>query len=153
MNPIKDQVAKLLVEEPRLLPAAMAERLSVSEFEVVNAFPQDSVAVLSGEFAQSILEQLTNFGPVTTIMHSFGSIFEFKGPIPKGKVARGYYNLIAKPGQLDGHLNLEKVKHVALVSKPFMDRESHYFGFFSECGSNIFKIYLGRNEKRELIPS
>jgi putative heme iron utilization protein len=32
-----------------------------------------------------------------------------------------------------------------------MGRESHYFGFFSECGSNIFKIYLGRNEKRELI--
>ncbi|MDW1945587.1 ChuX/HutX family heme-like substrate-binding protein, partial [Vibrio sp. Vb0599] len=35
--------------------------------------------------------------------------------------------------------------------KPFMGRESHYFGFFSECGSNIFKVYLGRDEKRELI--
>jgi hypothetical protein len=32
-----------------------------------------------------------------------------------------------------------------------MGRESHYFGFFSETGENIFKIYLGRNEKRELI--
>ncbi|OXX23011.1 ChuX/HutX family heme-like substrate-binding protein, partial [Vibrio sp. V05_P4A8T149] len=26
-----------------------------------------------------------------------------------------------------------------------------YFGFFSEQGDNIFKIYLGRDEKRELI--
>ncbi|AUI87828.1 HuvX protein [Vibrio azureus] len=153
MNLIKEQVAKLLVEEPRLLPAAIAEKLDISEFEVVAAFPQGSVAIVSGEYAQSILEQLVDFGPVTTIMHSFGSIFEFKGPIPKGKVARGYYNLMAKPGQLDGHLSLDNIKHVALVSKPFMGRESHYFGFFSECGSNIFKIYLGRDEKRELIPS
>ncbi len=43
------------------------------------------------------------------------------------------------------------MKNIALVSKPFMGRESHYFGFFSECGSNIFKVYLGRDEKRELI--
>ncbi|NCO46668.1 MAG: heme utilization cystosolic carrier protein HutX, partial [Vibrio sp.] len=49
------------------------------------------------------------------------------------------------------HLKLESIQHVALVSKPFMGRESHYFGFFSEQGDNIFKIYLGRDEKRELI--
>ena len=30
-------------------------------------------------------------------------------------------------------------------------RHREYFGFFSETGENIFKIYLGRNEKRELI--
>ncbi|EHZ2906582.1 heme utilization cystosolic carrier protein HutX [Vibrio parahaemolyticus] len=151
MESIKQQVEVLLEQEPQLLPAAMAERLGVTEFDVVAALPQEMVAIAPGEQAQTILESLVGFGPVTTIVHSFGSIFEVKAPFPKGKVARGYYNLMGREGGLHGHLKLDNVKNIALVSKPFMGRESHYFGFFSECGSNIFKVYLGRDEKRELI--
>ncbi|TOE97092.1 HuvX protein [Vibrio parahaemolyticus] len=151
MESIKQQVEVLLEQEPQLLPAAMAERLDVTEFDVVAALPQEMVAIAPGEQAQTILESLVGFGPVTTIVHSFGSIFEVKAPFPKGKVARGYYNLMGREGELHGHLKLDNVKNIALVSKPFMGRESHYFGFFSECGSNIFKVYLGRDEKRELI--
>ncbi|NVD08882.1 heme utilization cystosolic carrier protein HutX [Vibrio sp. JPW-9-11-11] len=151
MNQLIQQVALLLEQEPALLPAAMAEKLGVSEFEVVAALPAEMVTVLDGEQAQSMLEGLVGFGPVTTIVHSFGSIFEVKAPFPKGKMARGYYNLMGREGELHGHLKLENIKHVALVSKPFMGRESHYFGFFCAQGNNIFKVYLGRNDKRELI--
>ncbi|WP_188010553.1 heme utilization cystosolic carrier protein HutX [Vibrio parahaemolyticus] len=151
MESIKQQVEALLEQEPQLLPAAMADRLGVTEFDVVATLPQEMVAIAPGEQVQTILESLVGFGPVTTIVHSFGSIFEVKAPFPKGKVARGYYNLMGREGELHGHLKLDNVKNIALVSKPFMGRESHYFGFFSECGSNIFKVYLGRDEKRELI--
>ncbi|MFM2587967.1 heme utilization cystosolic carrier protein HutX [Vibrio sp. TBV020] len=151
MEALKQQVAQLIEQEPRLLPAAIAEQLNVSEFEAVAALPEEMVALVGGEQAQSILESLVGFGPVTTIVHSFGSIFEVKAPFPKGKVARGYYNFMGREGELHGHLKLDNVKNIALVSKPFMGRESHYFGFFCEAGNNIFKIYLGRNEKRELI--
>ncbi|EGR3255371.1 HuvX protein [Vibrio parahaemolyticus] len=151
MESIKQQVEALLEQEPQLLPAAMAERLGVTEFDVVATLPQEMVAIAPGEQVQTILESLVGFGLVTTIVHSFGSIFEVKAPFPKGKVARGYYNLMGREGELHGHLKLDNVKNIALVSKPFMGRESHYFGFFSECGSNIFKVYLGRDEKRELI--
>ncbi|MCW8335392.1 heme utilization cystosolic carrier protein HutX [Vibrio sp. SCSIO 43135] len=152
MDTLKQQVAQLMEQEPKLLPAAIAERLNVSEFEAVAALPDEMVALAPGEQAQATLEGLVGFGTVTTIVHSFGSIFEVKAPFPKGKVARGYYNLMGKEGELHGHLLLDNVKNIALVSKPFMGRESHYFGFFDEQGNNIFKIYLGRNEKRELIP-
>ncbi|MDN3612524.1 heme utilization cystosolic carrier protein HutX [Vibrio ostreicida] len=151
MQALKQQVAQLIEQEPTLLAAAIAERLAISEFEAVAALPDPMVALAPGEQAQSILENLVDFGPVTTIVHSFGSIFEVKAPFPKGKLARGYYNLMGKEGEMHGHLNLERVKNIALVSKPFMGRESHYFGFFCEQGNNIFKIYLGRNEKRELL--
>ena len=148
---LEQSVARILEEEPKLLPTAIAEKLGVSEVEVVAAFPSDMAVMLDGSRAQEVLEGLVGWGPVTTIMHSFGSIFEVKAPFPKGKVARGYYNLMGKEGELHGHLKLDNVKHIGLVSKAFMGRESHYFGFFSETGENIFKIYLGRNEKRELI--
>lgn len=152
MSLLKDNVAQLIEQEPTLLPAAIADKLSISEFEAVAALPNEMVAVTNGESAQSILEGLVGFGQVTTIVHSFGSIFEVKAPFPKGKLARGYYNLMGKQGELHGHLKLDNIKNIALVSKPFMGRESHYFGFFCEQGNNIFKIYLGRNDKRELIP-
>lgn len=151
MDTNKQQVAKLIEQEPTLLPVAIAERLGISEFEAVAALPEEMVALVPGDQAQLILEQLAGFGPVTTIVHSFGSIFEVKAPFPKGKVARGYYNLMGREGELHGHLKLDNVSNIALVSKPFMGRESHYFGFFCTEGNNIFKIYLGRNEKRELI--
>ncbi|EOW2077686.1 heme utilization cystosolic carrier protein HutX [Vibrio mimicus] len=152
MESLQQQVAQLLEQQPTLLPAAMAEQLNVTEFEVVNALPDDMVAVVDGNQAQAILESLPDWAPVTTIITVAGSIFEVKAPFPKGKVARGYYNLMGREGELHGHLKLDNISHVALVSKPFMGRESHYFGFFTEQGDNAFKIYLGRDEKRELIP-
>ncbi|HDY7777117.1 TPA: heme utilization cystosolic carrier protein HutX [Vibrio vulnificus] len=152
MNSLHTQVAELLQQEPTLLPAAMAERLATTELAIVRALPNEMATLVDGGLAQSILENLVDFGPVTTIVHAFGSIFEVKAPFPKGKEARGYYNLMGKQGELHGHLKLDNVAAIALVSKPFMGKESHYFGFFSESGENIFKIYLGRDEKRELFP-
>ncbi|MDW2313447.1 heme utilization cystosolic carrier protein HutX, partial [Vibrio sp. 1075] len=124
MESIKQQVEVLLEQEPQLLPAAMAERLGVTEFDVVAALPQEMVAIAPGEQAQTILESLVGFGPVTTIVHSFGSIFEVKAPFPKGKVARGYYNLMGREGELHGHLELDNVKNIARGSKQFVGRES-----------------------------
>lgn len=151
MQDIHNDVALILEQDPNLLPAAIAERLGVAEFNVVSALPKEMVALAPGVDAQAILEGLVDFGPVTTIVQSFGSIFEVKAPFPRGKMARGYYNLMGTEGQLHGHLRLDNIKNIALVSKPFMGRESHYFGFFCEQGNNIFKIYLGRDDKRQLI--
>lgn len=152
MQPLSQKVAQLLNDEPTLLPAQIAERFAVSEFDVVASFDSEMVTLVAGEHAQTILNQIADWETnVTTIVHSFGSIFEIKAPLPKGKEARGYYNLLGQPGQLHGHLKLDLVKHIALVSKPFMGRESHYFGFFTAQGDSIFKIYLGRDQKRQLL--
>lgn len=152
LKSLKQQVAEILEQEPSLLPAAIAEKLHVTECDVVCALPDEMVAIAEGSVAPELLESLTTWGPVTTIVHSFGSIFEVKAPFPKGKVARGYYNLMGKEGELHGHLKLDLITKVALVSKPFMGSESHYFGFFDETGHNVFKVYLGRDKKRVLFP-
>jgi len=88
MLELKQQVAQLMEQEPTLLPVEMAEKLNVSEFQIVASLPEEMVTLVAGEQAQMILEKLVGFGPVTTIVHSFGSIFEVKSPFPKGKVAR-----------------------------------------------------------------
>lgn len=150
---MKKEVIELLEKDPSLLPSDIARQLDLSESEVVKALPEEMVTVIDGSKAQEILEGLVGFGDVTTIVHSFGSIFEVKAPFPKGKLAHGYYNLMGRNGELHGHLKLDLITDIALVSKPFRGTESHYFGFFDKQGNSIFKIYLGRDKKRQLIPA
>ncbi|MFO6425267.1 heme utilization cystosolic carrier protein HutX [Motilimonas sp. KMU-193] len=147
-----EQVANLLAQQPGLHPAGMAQQLSLSEGEVVLALPDNMVTAIAGEAAEAILQQLSEWGPVTTIVHNQGSIFEIKANFPKGKNAHGYYNLMGREGELHGHLNLTEVAYIALVSKPFNGKDSHFIGFFSASGQGIFKVYLGRDNKRQLFP-
>lgn len=83
-----------------------------------------------------------------------GSIFEIKDQFPAGIVGRGYYNLNMKgdQGSLHGHLKLDNIAHIAFVSIPFRGKESYNIAFISHQGETIFKIYLGRDENRQLFP-
>ncbi|WP_318492233.1 heme utilization cystosolic carrier protein HutX [Photobacterium leiognathi] len=149
---LKNRVAALLTENPKLHAVSISEDLGVTEGEIVLSYPDDMVQLLPGSLAKTILEALPSWGPVTTIVHSMGSIFEVKASFPKGKEARGYYNLMGKEGELHGHLRLENVSDIALVSKPFMGQESYFIGFFAATGECVFKVYLGRDKQRNLFP-
>lgn len=147
-----ESVANMMEEDSNVPVSSMAEELGLNEGEVTFVLPSSMVTPVPGEKAQEILEALPAWGKVTTIVHSFGSIFEYKAPFPKGKVAHGYYNLMGRDGELHGHLRLDLVQHIALVSKPFRGMESHYIGFYNEAGDCVFKVYLGRDKKRQLFP-
>lgn len=144
-------VIDLLAQDPGQNTLAMAQQLGISEGEVIRALPRDMVTLWSGEQSEALLGQLATWGKLTTIVESCGSIFEFKGPLPAGRVGRGYYNLMGDDS-LHGHLKLDDIAHIALLSKPFMGTESHAFVFIANTGRCAFKIYLGRDEKRRLLP-
>lgn len=148
---VKQQVTAALALDVATPVSEMSQQLALSEGAITFALPAEMVTQVKGHHAQAILEQLPAWGSVTTIVHSFGSIFESKARFPKGKVAHGYYNLMGREGELHGHLRLDLVEHIAFVSKPFRSMESHYIGFFNADGRCIFKIYVGRDKKRQLI--
>lgn len=147
------RIHELLEQDPGAHPSSIASQLAVSEWEVVRHLPAELVTLVVGEQAEGLLADLADWGQVTTIVESEGSIFEVKAPFPKGKNARGYYNLMGRDGEMHGHLKLDNVMHVALVSKLFMGKEGHSFQFFGHTGRCIFKVYLGRDEKRQLLPA
>jgi putative heme utilization carrier protein HutX len=152
MDTLQLQVASILEQEPQRLPLEIANQLGVNELEILQVFPPEMATVIAGDHAQALLEEIAGWKTsVTVIVQSGGSIFEIKAPLPKGQCARGYFNLMGEAGQLHGHLKLDNITHIALVSKPFMGKESHYFGFSDAQGNTIFKIYLGRDEQRKLL--
>ena len=148
---IAQRIHALLEQDPSAHPSTLATELAVSEWEVVRHLPAALMTQVPAGEAEALLADLSSWGQVTTIVESDGSIFEVKAPFPKGKNARGYYNLMGRDGELHGHLKLDNVAGIALVSKLFMGKEGHSFQFFGHSGRCIFKVYLGRDEKRQLL--
>ncbi|QIM61947.1 heme iron utilization protein [Pasteurellaceae bacterium Orientalotternb1] len=151
---LHQQVAKLLAENPNIITLEVAEQLQRPEGEVLCALPAEFVRVFSGNRAEEILTAISQWGIFTTIIEKEGSIFEIKDNFPSGMVGRGYYNLNMKgdEGAIHGHLKLDNIAQIAFVSLPFRGKESYNIAFIAHSGQTIFKVYLGRDEQRQLFP-
>ncbi|KAE9533416.1 heme utilization cystosolic carrier protein HutX [Ursidibacter sp. B-7004-1] len=154
MSSLKQQVAELLAQDPNLITLEIADKLKTPEGNVLVALPEEFVRVFSAERAEEILQAVSNWGIFTTIIEKEGSIFEIKDRFPSGIIGRGYYNLNMKDneGAIHGHLKLDNIAQIAFVSLPFRGKESYNIAFIAHSGQTIFKIYLGRDEKRQLFP-
>jgi len=150
LEEVKVLVKQALADEPGLNLASFAESQGLTEGEVTLALPSELVASCSGQQAVPILTQLVTWGNLTTITHSCGSIFEFKGDFPKGRLSQGYYNIMGKAG-LHGHLRVDLIEKIIFVSKSFHGMQTHFIGFYNQIGECAFKVYLGRDKKRQLI--
>ena len=97
-----------------------------------------------------VMGEVARWGDVTVIIHTDDGIMEFTGPVPPGEVARGYYNLSGRTG-LHGHLRHERCAGIVFVERPFFGRLSAFIAFFNTDGGIMFKVFVGRDEKRELL--
>ena len=129
----------------------IARDYAVSTFEVVRALPAEHRSIVAGSLFQDIMGELTAWGEVLFIVHTPDIVLECAGPIPPGSFARGYYN-IHGDSPIGGHLKAENCTHIAFVSRPFMGRASRSLQFFNGAGEAMFKIFVRRDDKRELLP-
>lgn len=106
---------------------------------------------LPADQAESLLSDIATWGNTTTIIIHGGSVFEFKGDFPEGKNAQGYYNLKGKTG-FEGHLKLDTLDRIDLITKLHRGRLSHAFSFIKD-DETVFKIFLGRDADGNLIES
>lgn len=151
---LKQQVADLLAENPNIITLEIAEKLQQPEGNILKALPEQFVRLFPAERAVEILQAVSQWGIFTTIIEKEGSIFEIKDRFPTGIIGRGYYNLNMKDdeGAIHGHLKLDNIADIAFVSLPFRSKESYNIAFIAPNGQTIFKIYLGRDEQRQLFP-
>ena len=152
MQPSNDMIRQYLDDNPNAMPSQAAIELGVSELAVVLALPEAQVSQFPLADKDELLSCLPHWGRMTTIIAVSGSVFEFKGEFPQGKYAYGYYNLITEGDGLHGHLKLDNLGAISLVSRPFRGKESHSINFFGSEGEMIFKVYLGRDSNRVLLP-
>ncbi|CAA0078582.1 Uncharacterised protein [BD1-7 clade bacterium] len=119
--------------------------------EITTAPFTPATARMPGANAKELLQSLSEWGKLTTIIFAGGSVFEFKGPFPKGSEAHGYYNLDSGGEGFEGHLNLERVAHIVLESKLRRGRPAYCFVFADDADSTLFKIFLGRDAQGDIF--
>lgn len=146
-------VAEKLLEEPNFMPQVLAGQLGVALERIFVALPGDMRSRTSGEHFAEIWEAMTEWEKVTFMASTPGAILEIPCRLPKGKAGHGMYNLMDKSNPLCGHLLMEKVASIWFVSKPVFGLESHSVQFHDAEGHQCFAVYLGRDEKRAIIPS
>lgn len=128
----------------------IARDYGVSPIEVVRAMPEEHRVLASGDQFENIMSDLTSWGRVLLIVHTADIVLECEGPIPPGAFGRGYFNLHGD-SPIGGHIKADRCRDIAFVSRPFMGRLSCSIQFFNVSGEAMFKIFVRRDEVRELV--
>lgn len=148
---LSERIAIILHKKAGTLPSEIACQLDESELTIIRNLPAGMATELAADKFELVLQEVKQWGAVTTIIEVAGCIFEIKAAFPDGSNKFGYYNLMSKDNPFQGHLKADNIHAIALVSKFFHGVLTHSISFFDVSGNGVFKIYLGRNSDRSFI--
>ena len=149
LKPTPRPIVERLAKEPGLIIEHVAKDYGVTLREAVEALPAEMRRFAHGSNFEDVMLDIARWGDVTLIIHSDDGVMEFSGPIPEGKIAQDYYNLAGSTG-FHGHLRYKRCASIAFVERPFMSRTSAAVLFINTDGGIMFKVFVGRDENREL---
>jgi heme iron utilization protein len=139
-----------LEAEPDGVLDEIARRHDVSLHVVLDLLPPEAVKVASGYKFAKIWAELTQWGPVMFIVHTEDGVFEVKATLPPGSEGRGYFN-IHGDSPIGGHIRADRCAAIYFVDRPFFKRRSCSLQFISRDGAAMFKVFVRRDENRELV--
>jgi putative heme utilization carrier protein HutX len=140
---------KHMADNPGAVIEDVARDKGVTARTVLEALPEEMRSFRPGAAFVSAMQDIATWGEVTLIVHTEDGIFEITEPVASGEVGRGYFNLM-KPKGLHGHLRHERCGGVAFVERPFMGKSSAFVAFLNVDGGVMFKVFVGRDEARQL---
>jgi hypothetical protein len=148
-TPAAETLRAELLRNPAVILESAAESHGVPLRTAVECLPAEMRAFVPGHHFAPILHEVSDWGPVTVIVHTADGIFEFAGPLPHGSEGRGFFNLQGGGG-FGGHLRPMRCAAIAFLRRPFMGKKTASLQFFNPEGGSMFKIFLGRDEAGEL---
>ncbi|HKS32436.1 MAG TPA: heme utilization cystosolic carrier protein HutX [Enterobacteriaceae bacterium] len=143
-----NSLREFLATDPDGTLEAVADRYNTTLLDVVQHLP--AFTLTGGDSFDTVWDTVCEWGNVTTLVHTADVILEFTGELPSGFHRHGYFNLRGRNG-MTGHIKAENCAHIALVERKFMGMDTASILFFNTAGSAMFKIFLGRDEHRQLL--
>jgi putative heme utilization carrier protein HutX len=147
----KQAIQASLSENPGAVLDYVAKEHAVSALDIIHCLPEEQACLIDGTLFETVMLEISDWGDITFLVHTEDLILEAKGSVPKGKSARGFYNLHGAP--IGGHLKGENCDAIAFVSRPLFSSDTKSVQFFNKKGGCMFKIYLGRDENRQMLSS
>ncbi|MBK1637038.1 heme utilization cystosolic carrier protein HutX [Rhodovulum adriaticum] len=140
-----------LTDTPQAALEDIARSAGASVAQVLACLPEGEATLVPGTYFQEAMADIAGWGEITLVINTGDVILEAKGALPPGKVAQGYFNLHGKP--IGGHIRADACAQVALVARPLFGMETRSVQFLNGQGACMFKVYLGRDADRALIPA
>ena len=128
----------------------LAGRLGVSLAQILDELEPPAVTRIAGDRFAEIWEKLTKWGCVLFIVHTQDIVLECCGSLPPGSEAQGYFN-IHGDSPISGHIKASNCKAIYLVDRLFHGRRSCSVQFLNGEGTAMFKVFVRRDDARELI--
>lgn len=125
----------------------IAQQYQATMTEVIAAIP-DAIITDGSQF-DTVWQEVAGWGEITFLVHTADIIAEFSGELPEGKHGAGYFNLHHKQG-FGGHIRAENCQHIAFVERNFMRMATASILFLNHHGEAMFKIFVGRDQQRQL---
>ncbi|WP_297406274.1 heme utilization cystosolic carrier protein HutX [uncultured Cetobacterium sp.] len=146
---MKGKIESLLKENEKLSLSKVATELGVSFIEVLRNAPTSRN--FSVDKKDELFEILRGWEKVFLLVVTENFVLEIKDKFPKGFYAHGYLNFHDKDSSIGGHLSVDKIKEIFIVTDVMFGRKSCSIKFFDEKAKEIFAIYVPRDENKELI--
>lgn len=144
-----DHVRRELAAKPDGVLEAVAAEHRLPLLSVVECLPGEMWKRVAGEHFIDVMQDVSDWGDITFIVHTRDAIVEFEGALPGGTSGHGFYNLKGGGG-LSGHLRAANCRAIVFLRRPFMGTETLSIQFFNADGEAMFKIFVGRDESCRL---
>lgn len=144
-----DRVRQALAAKPDGVLEALAATHDLPLQRVVECLPAGMWKRIPGEHFVDVMQDISEWGDITFVVHTRDAVVEFEGLLPAGTRGHGFYNLRGGSG-LSGHLRDANCRAIAFVRRPFMGKDTLSVQFFNADGEAMFKIFVGRDQNRRL---
>ncbi len=144
-----ETIKAAIIAKPDGVLEMVANEHGVSQRFVLDCLPEGQATVVDGARFVEIWTDLTGWGEIMFIVHTKDGVFETKGSLPHGTSGRGYFN-IHGDSPIGGHLKSDRCAAIYLLDRPFFGRRSCSVQFVSVDGDSMFKVFVSRDENREL---
>ncbi|MDP9838886.1 putative heme utilization carrier protein HutX [Neorhizobium huautlense] len=139
-----------LGEKPDGVVEAIAANAQVTPAEILEILPEGAAVIAAKDEFAAIWTDLTTWGKVLFIVHTDDIVLEAEGTLPEGSEGHGWFN-IHGDSPIGGHIKNDNCASVTFVDRAFHGRRSCSVWFMNAKGSAMFKVFVRRDENRELI--
>lgn len=138
-----------VAEKPDGVVEALAAQADVTPAEILSVLPEGSAITIAADAFDAVWSELSEWGEVLFIVHTDDIVLEVTGTLPEGSEGHGWFN-IHGDSPIGGHIRKSNCTGVVLVDRPFHGRRSCSIWFMNGAGKAMFKVFVPRDEAREL---
>lgn len=147
----RERALAALAEKPDGIVESIAAAADVTPAEILEILPEGSAVIAPKESFLDIWNELTTWGIVLFLVHTEDVVAEIDGELPVGSEGHGWFN-IHGDSPIGGHIKKDNCASITFVDRAFHGRRSCSIWFMNAKGAPMFKVFVKRDEARELLP-